>query len=150
VNAVKNRLVIPRFTVIAAVFVVFCMAIGAWLWKSAACHNGNPPLHTFYVAINLTQKEQVIQTFEQFAKDNGFGFAIAYYTPNHEEFAVALTRRDTEIDAANGPYGLEKYVVTFYNNDCIHPTTASDMDSLVSALKGAVSHIPGAKVTTEP
>ncbi len=142
--------VVPRFVVAAALLVILGLAVGAWFWMTTSCHNGNPSLVTFYVVANPSYEKQVVQAFQHFAENNGFSFAITYYTPNHDEFLMALTRKDTEILAGNGAYGLDKYDVHFYNNDCIHPTTAADIEGLVSALKALASTVPDAKVTAEP
>ena len=58
--------------------------------------------------------------------------------------------KDVEVLILNNVIDLEKFDVAFYNNDCIHPTVASDIDGLVSDLKSSFKkEIPNVTITEE-
>lgn len=44
---------------------------------------------------------------------------------------------------------LDKFCVNFYDYDCTHPTVASDLEGLMSELKGLISEIPNVTITEE-
>jgi len=146
----KDKRLAPRFILAAILSVVMCIAISIVWQVTQGCYNDRPPLRSFYVVTtDLSQQKQINQIFQQFANKNGFSFNITYYTPNHEQLLMVLTRKDSEIDANNVPFGLEKYPVDFYNNDCLHPTVATDIGGLVNELKNDLSQIPNVIITDE-
>ncbi len=130
---------------------LLCLAGGAgavtWWQKTTSCYNDSPPLRWIDVTIDKSQQKQLTEQFQRFANKNGFRFQIVYYTPNHEEFLMDLTRKDTEILASNTPSNLDLYHVTFHNNDCLHPTVAADLGNLVSDLESFLGQIPSAKIS---
>ena len=147
----RDKPIAPRFILAAILCVVICIMTSILYQVTNGCHYGNPPLRNFYVmTAELSQEKQIIQTFQQFASKNSFSFAIVYYTPDHGQLNIALTRKDVEVDITNVvPSGLETYLVGLYNNDCLNPTTASAMDNLVSNLKTFISEIPNVTITDE-
>jgi hypothetical protein len=44
---------------------------------------------------------------------------------------------------------IDTHRVGFYNNDCLYPATASDVDGMVSGLKDLINVIPGAAISAE-
>lgn len=119
-----------------------------WYQQMTDCHDGNLPLRSLEVTIDVSQQPQLIEQFNKFAEENDFKFHIIKYTPNGEDFLLQLTRKDLEVSATN-PFALGEFKVGFYNNDCTHPTAVSDIDGLVNDLKSYISEIPGATITDE-
>lgn len=137
--------------VLSGVLLCFVGALATinWWQKTTSCYNDRPPLSSFAVTVDASQQKKLIEQFQEFADKNSFKFGIAYYTPNHEEFLIDLTRHDTEVIGSNTSINLDKYLVTFHNNDCIHPTVASDIVDLVSDLESHIREIPSAIITEE-
>lgn len=117
--------------------------------KMTSCYNGRLPLQGFDLTIERSQQKLLIEQSRKFADKNGLKFDIAYFTPNGENFRIDMIRKDVELVIWNIIMDLDHYDVNFYNNDCLHPTVASDIDSLVSDLKSFISEIPSAKITGE-
>jgi hypothetical protein len=131
--------------------ILLCLAGGlgtvTWWQKASNCENNSPPLRWIDVTIGRSQQKQLIEQFQRFADKHGFNLGIVYYTPNHEEFLMDLTRNDTEILGSNSPFDLDLYHVTFHNNNCFHPTVASDLGGLVNDLKNNLNQIPNIKIS---
>ena len=146
------------FAIAAIVLVLLCVAALGWSQVYYGCLNGNAPLASFYLKADYHLRPQIIQVFQQFAKVYGYRVDIAYYTPDHVQIGVELTRRDTTIwtdnimgyAASDFPGPIEQYNVFFYNNNCIHRTKAGDITDLVTALKLSLGGVPGVTITTEP
>jgi len=90
----------------------------------------------------------LIDQSKKFADKHGFRFQIAYYTPNGTDFSIWLKRKDVEVITST-PFKPGEFDIGFYNNDCIHPTVASDIEGLVSDLKSLISEIPSVRITEE-
>ena len=119
-----------------------------WYQQMTDCHDGNLPLRSFEVTIDISQQPQLI-SLNKFAEENDFRFHIIKYTPNGEDFLLQLTRKDLEVSATN-PFALGRFSkVGFYNNDCTHPTVVSDIDGLVNDLKSYINEIPNVTITEE-
>ncbi|MGA7193784.1 MAG: hypothetical protein WBW94_09145 [Anaerolineales bacterium] len=117
-------------------------------WNSQnSCFNDRAPLSSFTLTLDRSKQNQLIQTSQKFAIQNGFKFHIEYFTPDHEDFVVDGIRKDTEVVIGNTYNYKDIYFVSFYNYDCIHPTIASDIDGLVNDLKSSISQIPTATIT---
>ena len=133
-------------------FILLCLGggIGTVRWYDMwiSCHNGRSPLESLEITIDVSQQQQLIEQFNKFADKNSFKFHIIKYTPNGEEFLIDLIRKDIKVIARN-PFTLGEFKVGFYNNDCIHPTVASDIDGLVSDLKNLISEIPNATIVEQ-
>jgi hypothetical protein len=131
--------------------VLLCVAIGIGIseyQRESRCYRSTPPLRSINVTMDLNQSELLIEKLKTFSDQNGFIYEVNYYTPNRKDFSVWMRRKDTEI-VANGPFDSEEFRIHFYNNDCIHPTSASDIIGLVNDLKDFVSQIPSATITEE-
>jgi len=130
--------------------ILFCV-VGvvsiSWYKQSTECFKDRPPLESLDVIIEASQSQQLIAQLQKFADKNGFQSQVSYYTPNGEDFSVWMERKDVEVIANNTPSNLRKFNVGFYNNDCFHPTVASDIAGLVSDLKGFLGEIPNATIT---
>ena len=98
--------------------------------------------------MDANQQEYLIEQSREFANVHGFRFDVVYYTPNHEEFLVDLTRTDIEIIITNS-FTQGEFEISLYNNNCIRPTTTSDIEGLVTDLKSLIREIPSATITEE-
>jgi len=129
---------------------MFCLAAGIVMitryQKMNSCYNDRPPLRSIDVTIDTSQSEQLIEQLKKFADKNGFKYEIAYYTPNREDFSVWMTRKDVEV-VISSPFNPGEFGIDFYNNDCIQPTVASDIDGLLTDLKSFISEIPNVTIT---
>ena len=114
-----------------------------------SCYNARLPLQGFDLTIDRSQQKLLIEQARKFADTYGFKFDIAYFTPNGENFSISMRRNDVELVIWNIIMDLDHYDVNFYNNNCLHPTVASDIDVLVSDLKVIISEIPSATITEE-
>ena len=109
--------------------------------KTNSCYNGRAPLRSFVVTIEPNQSHQLIEQLQGFADKNGFKHEIAFYSQRNEnDFSIWMKRKDVEV-IARSPFKLGEYKIGFYNNDCVHPTVADDIDSLVIDLKIYLSEI---------
>jgi hypothetical protein len=119
-----------------------------WYQRMTDCHDGRLPLRSLEIIIDVTQQQKFIDQFRKFADKNEFQFHLVNYTPNGHDFLIDLIRKDIEVIATN-PFRPAEFNVGFYNNDCIHPTVASDIDGLVVDLKSFLSQIPNAVISAE-
>lgn len=117
--------------------------------KMTSCYNSRPPLRRINVNIDLSQSQQLIEQAKKFASKHSFEFQIAYYTPTGTNFSIWMKRKDVELIIWNTIVDPDNFDANFYNNDCIHPTAASDIDGLVNDLKIFISELPSAKITEE-
>jgi len=127
---------------------LLCLMIARYQQMNS-CFKDRAPLRSFMVTLDRSQQKQLIERSRKFAEKYGFKFQIEYYTLNHENFLIDLTRKDIEIIASNPGFDLGTYFIGFYNYDCIHPTVASDVDGLVSDLKSSINEIPSVTITDE-
>lgn len=132
--------------------VSLCIIAGTMLaryQKMTSCYDGSLPLQRFDLTIDRSQQKLLIEQSRKFADKHGFKFDIAYFTPNGQDFRIDMLRKDVELLILNTPVDLDHYDINFYNNDCIRPTVASDIESLITDLKSLVSEIPSATITQE-
>jgi hypothetical protein len=127
---------------------LLCLMIARYQQMNS-CFKDRAPLRSFMVTLDRSQQKQLIEQSRKFAEKYGFKFQIEYYTLNHENFLIDLTRKDIEIIASNPGFDLGTYFIGFYNYDCIHPAVASDVDGLVSDLKSSINEIPSVTITDE-
>ena len=127
---------------------LLCLMIARYQQMNS-CFKDRAPLRSFIVTLDRSQQKQLIEQSRKFAEKYGFKFQIEYYTLNHENFLIDLTRKDIEVTASNPGFDLGTYFIGFYNYDCIHPTVASDIEGLVTDLKSRMSEIPSVKITEE-
>lgn len=116
--------------------------------KMTSCYNGRLPLRSIHLTIDISQNQQLIEQSEKFADNYGFKFDIAYFTPSGQDFRIDMTRKDIEVITVS-PFKLGEFRIGFYNNDCLHPTVASDIEGLVTDLKSLISEIPSVRITEE-
>jgi hypothetical protein len=132
--------------------ILLCIAAGAAMiinyQKSTSCYQDRPPLRRIDITIDKSQGKQFIQQLKNFAESNGFEFELSVYTPNGELFSVWMRRKDVEIVVVDH-YGPTDFQIRLYNNNCIHPTVASDLDGLVNDLRSFITKIPDATITEE-
>jgi hypothetical protein len=114
--------------------------------KTNGCYNNRPPLRSIHMTIDVSQSQQLIGQSKKFADKYGFKIQIAYYTPNGTDFSIWMERKDVEV-ITRSPFKLGEFRIGFYNNNCVHPTVASDIEGLVTDLKNRISEIPSAKIT---
>lgn len=117
--------------------------------KMTSCYDDRPPLRSLDVTIDTSQSQQLMEQLQKFADKNSFKYQTAYYTPNGDNFSVWMTREDVEV-IADRPFNPGEFGIGFYNNDCIHPTVASDLDGLVSDLKSLIGEIPNVTIIEQP
>ena len=116
--------------------------------KTNGCYNDRPPLRSIDLSIDTSQSQQLIEQSKKFADKHGFKFQIAYYARNGTDFSIWMERKDVEV-VTSSPFKTGDFSIEFYNNNCLHPTVASDIVDLVSDLKSLVSEIPSATITEE-
>lgn len=117
--------------------------------KMNNCYNDRPPLRSFAITIETSQSHQLKEQLQEFAYKNGFKHQTAYYSQRNEnDFSVWMKRKDVEV-VARSPFVRGEFEIGFYNNDCIHPTVATDIDNLVVDLKISLGEIPNAMITEE-
>jgi len=133
--------------------VVLCLAGGIGLIvryrQATGCYHDRPPVRGFIVTIDVRQQQLLIEKFQEFADKHGFESQMAVYTPRGDDFLLDLERKDIEVIASNTSFDLGTFYVYFYNNNCIQPTLASEVDPLVSELRGLLGEIPRAKIVEE-
>ncbi|MEP6894778.1 MAG: hypothetical protein ABI986_04135, partial [Chloroflexota bacterium] len=111
-------------------------------------YNDRPPLKSIDVTIDTSQSRQLIEQLQKFADKSGFEVQIAYYDQHGNDFSVWMKRNDVEV-ITRSPFERGKFIIGFYNNDCIHPTAVSDIHVLVNDLKSLVSEIPNVAIYEE-
>lgn len=116
--------------------------------KMTACYDNRPPLIEFVLTIDTSQRMQVVEHSQDFANKHDLKFDIVYYTPDQKDFLIDMKGDDVEIIVSN-PFEPGEFEVGFYNNNCINPIVASDLDSLASDLKNILDEIPSAIITEE-
>ncbi len=143
----------------ALLIIILCAAGGigglSLFQRATSCINGRGPLREFDVTINVGDQNQLKEAFRKFASKNHFLIWTEDYTPNGQEFVMDLPRWDTEVISSNlaldpneaHPLDELPFYVAFYNNNCFHPTVASDVNGLVSDLKTYISQVPTATIT---
>ncbi len=143
----RTRLFITGcFSISLLVCIVGASSI-AWYKKSNECFKSRPPLMGFVVTIDRSQLTLLIEQARQFADKHGFKFDIAYYTPQGDDFLIDLRRKDTEVLISNTSFDLDEFHTYFYNNDCIHPTVASDVVDLSRDLQSFIGEIPNVVIS---
>ena len=145
--ASRSKTSISGFLVIS----LFCCVLGvvafAWYQRTTACFNNRPPLRSFVVTVDKYQERWLIKPSQEFAEKHGFSFQMAYYDQHGRDFSIWMKRKDVEV-IARSPFDPGEFRIGFYNNDCIHPTVASDIVGLVSDLKSFIKEeIPNVMIT---
>ena len=116
--------------------------------KTNGCYNDRPPLRSIDLSIDTSQSQQLIEQSKKFADKHGFKFQIAYYARNGTDFSIWMERKDVEV-VTSSPFKTGDFSIEFYNNNCLHPTVASDIQGLATDLKSVISEIPSARITEE-
>jgi hypothetical protein len=148
-SASRSRTSISRFLVVSLLCCVLGIAALAWYQKTIACFNHMPPLRSFVVSVGSYQERWIIKPSQEFASKNDFKFDISYYDQHGREYSIWMERKDVQVVIDN-VIDLEKFDISFYNNDCIHPTVASDISGLIDDLKSFINNeIPNAMITEE-
>jgi hypothetical protein len=148
-SASRSKATISGFLVISLLCCVLGTVAFTWYQKSIACFNNMPPLESFEVTVDNYQERWLIRPAQDFADKNGFRFDISYYDQHGREFSIWMERKDVQV-VINNVIDLEEFSVAFYNNDCIHPTVASDIVALEDDLKSFInSEIPNAMITEQ-
>ncbi len=146
-SASRSKVLISGFLVISSLCCVLGTVAFAWYQKTIACFNNMPPLRSFVVTVSSYQERWMIKPSQDFARKNSFRSDISYYDQHGREFSIGMERKDVQV-VINNVIDLEKFDVAFYNNDCIHPTVASDIVELEDDLKSFInSEIPNAMIT---
>jgi hypothetical protein len=114
--------------------------------KKNGCYKERAPLRTIVVSLDTSQQEQLFELFREFADQYGFAIQIRQTTPTGKDFIIVMTHNDVEVIARN-PFKWSEFIIGIYNNDCICPTPASDIDGLVTNLKSLLSEIPNAIIS---
>lgn len=130
-----------------AICLVAALVLVGWWQLTTSCYNHRPPLSSFDLTLDRSRQLQLIEQSQRFAETNGFRFQIVYYNPDHSDFLIDMTRTDVEILEGSNGLDLDSYLITFHNNDCIHPTVLADIKSLVNNFRGALAKIPGAAIS---
>lgn len=147
-NNRTNSFIVGCFSLTLLVCIVGASSL-AWYKKSTECFKNRPPLISFILTIDHSQQRLLIEQAQKFADKHSFKSDIAYYTPQRDHFLIDLRRKDTEVIISNGSFDLDKFDAFFYNNDCIHPTVASNIVDLASDLRRFISKIPNAIISEE-
>ena len=146
----RSRTSISAYLIISLLCCVLGTVAFAQYQRNTACLNGRPPLKSFVVTVGRYQQRWLIKPSQEFADKNGFKFDISYFDQHGRDYLIDMRRKDVEVLILNNVIDLEKFDVAFYNNDCIHPTVASDIDGLVSDLKSSFKkEIPNVTITEE-
>jgi hypothetical protein len=114
--------------------------------KTNGCYNDRPPLRSIDLSIDTSLSQLLIGQSKKFADEHGFQISTAYYDQHGRDFSIWMERKDVEV-IINSPFNPGEFSIGFYNNDCLHPTVASDTDGLVTDLKSLISEIPSARIT---
>jgi hypothetical protein len=148
-SASRSKTAIRGFLVISLLCCVLGTVAFAWYRKTTACFHNLPPLRSFLVTVSSHQERWIIKPAQDFADKNGFRFDISYYDQHGREFSIWMERKDVQVIIDN-VIDLEEFDVAFYNNDCIHPTVASDIVDLEADLKSLINNeIPNAMITEQ-
>lgn len=130
--------------------VLFCVVGGASIIRRyqemTSCYSARAALRSLEVTIDVSQSQALAEQLERFAKKHDFRFRIAHYSPNGEDFSVWLERKDVEAVTRN-PFVPGEFKSGFYNNDCMHPTIASDLSDLEKDPESHISQIPNVTIT---
>lgn len=153
-SAKRTKLIIAGCLSFSLLGILLCL-VGEMVAKTEAenwnrqysCFNDRAPLSGFTLTVDRSEQTQLIQVSRDFAEKYGFNFQIEFNTPDHETFLIEMTRKDLDVTVANTGNNPDTYYVGFYNNDCIHPTVASDIGSLVNDLKNDMGQIPTGTIT---
>jgi hypothetical protein len=145
----RSKLVVIVFLLLVP---LLCLAGGVALatryQQIYGCYNGRLPLRSFNVTIDTSQSQKLIEQLLKFADKNGFSYELSYYSPNGEDFSIWMERKDLEI-ITRSPFTRGEFEIGFYNYDCVDPTLASEISSLVSDLEGLIGEIPNVTITEE-
>jgi len=114
--------------------------------KTNGCYNDRPPLRSIDLSIDTSQSQQLIEQSKKFADKHAFKLQIAYYNPSGTDFSIWMERKDVEV-VTSSPFKPGEFSIEFYNNNCLHPTVASDIEGLVTELKSRIGEISSAKIT---
>jgi hypothetical protein len=150
VLASRSKSSIRGFLVISLLCCVLGAVAFAWYQRNTACLNNRPPLSSFVVTVDQYQQRWLIKPSQRFADKNGFKFDMSYFDQHGRNFLIDMRRKDVEVVILNNVMDLDKFDVAFYNYDCVNPTVASDIASLVSDLKSSFQEdIPNVTITEE-
>ena len=142
----RNRLIYVGCSMV----LLLCIAGGIIITRYAetkACYKERAPLRSLVVRIDISQQEQLFDRFREYADRFSFAIRIRQTTPMGD-YILVMTRKDVEVIGRN-PAELGEYRIGFYNNDCIHPTVATDIDGLVLDLKHYLGEISNATIVEE-
>jgi hypothetical protein len=143
----RSKTSLNGFLVISLFCCVFGTIASVWYRKTSACLDSRSPLRGFEVTVGNYQERWVIKPSQEFADKNGFKLQTAYYDQHGREFSIWMKRKDVEVIIDN-VIDKDKFDISFYNNDCIDPTVASDIDDLMDDLKRFITNeIPNATIT---
>lgn len=106
------------------------------------------PLRSLDITIDPEQSGELAQVLIKFAEENKFRYKIAYYSPDSEDFSVFMEREDVRVFVGS-PFTRGEFGIYFHNNDCIHPTVATEISGLVKNLEASIGEIPNVTITHE-
>src|SRR5216684_4063429 len=115
----------PRKQILIAslLFSIFlCIAVGmvmiVWWQKTTSCYDHQTPLRSFVLTLSSSQEKALAEQSQIFAAKNAFKYHIEFFTPDHEDFIIDMTRKDLEILVYNAGNNLNIYHIGFHNYDC--------------------------------
>ena len=114
------------------------------------CYKDRAPLRSFVLTMDRSGQASLIKQTEKFAGQYFLSFQSEFFTSDKQVFLLDMNRNDVEVTIANTESNVDTYQVGFYNNDCLYPTPASDMDGMVSSLKNDLSQIPNVMFSEKP
>jgi len=103
------------------------------------------PVKSFELTIDKSQREELIDQLQKFAKEHDFEIDIADYNTNGELVQVWMAGDGIQIVASYNRKELDKASLNFY--DPGDPVDEETLDELVTDLKNLISEIPNVTIT---
>lgn len=133
-----------------SLFICLLAGIGFTKYQeNVACFSSRPSLQGFVLSIERNEQQLLIDQARKFANQHGFKFDIAYFSKSGQDFRIDMIRKDVELVIWNTVVDLDRYDVHFYNYDCVHPTTPTDIADLESELEKMMNEIPSTIIREE-
>jgi hypothetical protein len=112
---------------------------------------GQAPIKTFEVTINVDQREKFFAKLRSFADDHAFKIIIRNVDvstgPSGKGFFVEMLRDDVHIYAISNPSAPIMVSIGFHDADSIHPAPKQVIDELCIDLEESLSEVTNLSLT---
>ena len=144
----KRPKTIP-YLLLGVLFGIVLCILGCIGFKALSRITGDgerPPVKSFRVTIDESQREKLFEQLRKFAEKHGFEISIRDSGLSEELYVVEMRRDDIIINISN-PFDPTVFRIGFYDQYLRPPADRETVNELVGELKSFINEIPNATIT---